>query len=105
MNQQLNLDGFIAEQHHADTFNLDAVAKGSEYRAEVLKPKSGGTYGKNSVDVVIRDGEGKLYVAIRPNMGPMRMQQTHCLKRVIIGGSASWCLKGSLKTYLAVLKQ
>ncbi len=60
MNQQLNLDGFIAEQHHADTFNLDAVAKGSEYRAEVLKPKSGGTYGKNSVDVVIRDGEGKI---------------------------------------------
>ena len=60
LNQQLNLDGFIAEQHHADTFNLDAVAKGSEYRAEVLKPKSGGTYGKNSVDVVIRDGEGKI---------------------------------------------
>lgn len=60
LNQQLNLDGFIAEQHHVDTFNLDAVAKGSEYRAEVLKPKPGQTYGKNSVDIVIKDGEGKI---------------------------------------------
>ena len=60
LNQQLNLDGFIAEQHHVDTFNLDAVAKGSEYRAEVLQPKPGETYGKNSVDVVIRDGDGKI---------------------------------------------
>jgi hypothetical protein len=60
LNQQLNLDGFIAEQHHVDTFNLDAVAKGSEYRAEVLQPKPGQTYGKNSVDIVIKDGEGKI---------------------------------------------
>jgi len=60
LNQQYNLDGFIAEHHHADTFNLDAAAKGSEYRAEVLKPKQGEAYGKNSVDVVIRDGDGKI---------------------------------------------
>lgn len=60
LNRQFNLDGFIAEQHHVDTFNLDAVAKGSEYRAEVLQPKPGEAYGKNSVDVVIRDGDGKI---------------------------------------------
>lgn len=60
LNRQFNLDGFIAEQHHVDTFNLDAVAKGSEYRAEVLQPKPGQTYGKNSVDIVIKDGEGKI---------------------------------------------
>jgi len=60
LNQQLNLDGFIAEQHHVDTFNLNAAAKGSEYRAEVLQPKPGEAYGKNSVDVVIRDGNGKI---------------------------------------------
>jgi len=60
LNQQLNLDGFIAEQHHVDTFNLDAAAKGSDYRAEVLQPKPGETYGKNSVDIVIRDGSGKI---------------------------------------------
>lgn len=60
LNRQLNLDGFIAEQHHVDTFNLDAVAKGSQYRAEVLQPLPGETYGKNSVDIVIRDADGKI---------------------------------------------
>ena len=59
LNQQYNLDGFIAEHHHTNTFNLDAAAKGSEYRAEVLVPTDGG-YGKNSVDIVIRDGNGKI---------------------------------------------
>ncbi len=60
LNQQYNLDGFIAEQHHADTFNLDAAAKGSGYRAEVLQPKPGEPYGKNSVDIVVRNGDGKI---------------------------------------------
>lgn len=60
LNQQLNLDGFIAERHHVDTFNLDAVAKSSEYRAEVLQPKPGEAYRKNSVDIVIKDGDGKV---------------------------------------------
>jgi hypothetical protein len=60
INQQLHLDGFIAEQHHADTFNMEAAALGSPYRAEVLKPVQGETYGKNSVDIVIRDGDGKI---------------------------------------------
>jgi hypothetical protein len=60
INQQLHLDGFIAEQHHADTFNVEAAAQGSPYRAEVLKPAQGEIYGKNSVDIVIRDGNGKI---------------------------------------------
>ena len=55
VNRIPNLDGFIAEQHHADTFNLDAAAKGSPLRAEVL-----GSQGKNSVDVVIKDGDGHI---------------------------------------------
>ncbi|MDQ7073578.1 MAG: hypothetical protein Q9O24_00020 [Gammaproteobacteria bacterium] len=55
-----NLDGFIAEHHHANTFNIDAAARGSEYRAEVLEPKLGGSFGKNTVDVVIKDGEGRI---------------------------------------------
>jgi hypothetical protein len=58
--QTPNLDGFIAEQHHADTFNMEAAARGSPYRAEVLKSGPGETYGKNSVDIVIRDGDGKI---------------------------------------------
>jgi hypothetical protein len=60
INQQLHLDGFIAEQHHVDTFNMESAAQGSPYRAEVLKPALGETYGKNSVDIVIRDGDGKI---------------------------------------------
>ena len=50
-----NLDGYIAEQHHVDTFNLDAAAKDSPLRAE-----RGGSHGKNSVDVVIKDGDGNI---------------------------------------------
>lgn len=60
INQNLNLDGFIAEQHHANTFNLNAKLKGSEYTAEVLVPKEGQVYGKNSVDIVIKDRAGKI---------------------------------------------
>lgn len=55
LSQQPNWDGFYAEQHHADTFNMDAAAKGSEYRAEVLRSTN-----KNSVDLVIRDKTGKI---------------------------------------------
>ena len=59
ISQALNLDGFIAEQHHVDTFNLDAAAQGSPYRARALVP-DGTTYGKNSMDVGIYDADGKL---------------------------------------------
>lgn len=55
-----NLDGFIAEQHHVDSFNIDAAAKGSAYRAKVLTPEPGQPYRKNSVDIVIRDADGKI---------------------------------------------
>ena len=54
INANPNLDGFIAEQYHAQTFNMNAEATGSIYRAEVLVPE-GTAYGKNSVDIVIRD--------------------------------------------------
>ena len=57
--QNPNLDGFIAEQHHAQTFNLNAKAQGSPYRAKVLDPGKGG-YHKNSVDLVIVDANGKI---------------------------------------------
>lgn len=53
------LDGFIAEQYHVQTFNMNAQAKGSPYRAKVLEPTGSG-YAKNSVDIVIVDGNGKV---------------------------------------------
>lgn len=59
LNQNPNLDGFIAEQYHAQTFNLNAKAKGSPYRAKVLEPDGNG-YAKNSVDIVIVDGSGNI---------------------------------------------
>lgn len=59
VSQNPNLDGFIAEQYHAQTFNMNAEAAGSPYRAKVLEPTGKG-YAKNSVDLVIVDGDGKV---------------------------------------------
>lgn len=59
ISQNPRLDGFIAEQYHAQTFNLNAEATGSQYRAKVLEPNGNG-YAKNSVDIVIVDGSGKV---------------------------------------------
>lgn len=59
ISQNPNLDGFIAEQYHAQTFNLNAEAIGSQYRAKVLEPIGNG-YAKNSVDIVIVDGNNKV---------------------------------------------
>lgn len=51
-----NLDGYIAEQAHANSFNINAATKGLKgYHAEV--PKAG-LLQKNSVDVFIRDPAG-----------------------------------------------
>ena len=54
ISQNPNLDGYLAEQYHAQTYNLKAAVKESPNRAEVLEP-NGKRYGKNSKDVVIRD--------------------------------------------------
>ena len=59
INQNPNLDGFIFEEHHAGTFNIDAAVKQKSYYAEALKPELGETYGKNSIDLVIKDDAGK----------------------------------------------
>ena len=61
VNQNPCLNGYIAEQAHAQSFNMNAVAKGSTYRAKVLEPNGTG-YAKNSVDIVIVDdfGNGKV---------------------------------------------
>lgn len=54
-----SLNGFIAEQEHVQSFNMNAAARGSEYRARVLEPNGQG-YAKNSVDMVIEDANGKV---------------------------------------------
>ena len=55
INQNPNLDGFIFEEYHAGTFNIDAAVKQKSYHAEALKPEFGETYGKNSIDLIIED--------------------------------------------------
>lgn len=55
ISQCYNLDGFIAEQHHVNTFNAEAALRGSNYVAKVQVPEPGQTYGKNSFDCVIVD--------------------------------------------------
>lgn len=60
VSQCLNLDGFIAEQYHVNTFNAAATASRSPFRAEVCVPEAGQTYGKNSFDIVIKDKSGRI---------------------------------------------
>ena len=55
INQNPNLDGFIFEEYHAGTFNIDAAVKQKSYHAEALKPEIGETYEKNSIDLIIED--------------------------------------------------
>lgn len=55
ISQCLNLDGFIAEQHAVNTFNMQAKLQGAKYFAEVKVPDTGEIYGKNSFDAVIRE--------------------------------------------------
>ena len=57
INQNPNLDGFIFEEHHAGTFNIDAAVKQKSYHAEALKPELGESYGKNSIDIVIKEAK------------------------------------------------
>lgn len=55
ISQCMNLDGFIAEQHAVNTFNMQSQLEGSKYFAEVQVPEPGQTYGLNSFDTVIKD--------------------------------------------------
>lgn len=81
ISQAMNLDGFIAEHHHANTFNIDAAAKGSPYRAKVLEPAAGETYGKNSMDIGIYDGDGKLVRRYQAKYGSDAEKTTELFER------------------------
>lgn len=64
----VNLDGFIAEQHHVNSFNANAALHKSNYVAKVKVPADGQTYGKNSVDIAIYD-------STNPNAVPVHQYQ------------------------------
>lgn len=52
-----NLDGFIAERYHVQTFNLNATANGSGLHAEVVEHVGEG-FTKNGFDIVVKDANG-----------------------------------------------
>lgn len=51
INQSDHLHGHIAEQHHTDSFNIDAASKDSGVRAERLDSRA-----RNSADIRVGDG-------------------------------------------------
>lgn len=59
INMNPNLDGFIAEQYHVNSFNMDAAVKGSNLHAKVLDPKPGQTYTKNGFDAVMENSSNQ----------------------------------------------
>lgn len=66
INQNRQLDGFIFEQFHENTFNIDAAMKDvSGIRAEALVPQPGTRYGKNSVDLVVKVKRGDSEYIVR----------------------------------------
>lgn len=57
ISQNQNLHGFIAEQYHVNTFNMQAALEKAPVHAEVCVPEPGQSYGRNSFDIVIRDNK------------------------------------------------
>ena len=55
VNESSRMHGNMAEAEHANQFNIDAATKESRLHAEV--PSS---HGKNSVDILIKDADGKI---------------------------------------------
>ncbi|WP_338881237.1 hypothetical protein WHX56_11230 [Achromobacter veterisilvae] len=71
-----NLDGFIAEQHHVDTFNIDAAAKGSGYRARMVNSRD-----LNSVDIEIVDTKGNVVNKYQSKYGSDANQTENLFER------------------------
>ena len=59
ISQNVNLDGFIAEQQHVNDFNAQAALENRSYRAYVQEPGETG-YAENSFDITIKDDAGKI---------------------------------------------
>lgn len=81
ISQAFNLDGFIAEQHHVNSFNAAAALQKSPYHAEVCVPEVGETYGKNSFDIVIKDAGNKIIHQYQSKYGSTARETIQMLKR------------------------
>lgn len=76
INQNPHLDGLLAEQHHADTFNMNSAAKGGKNRAEVLRSTE-----KNSADVVIKDPNGNIIAKYQMKYGETAQKTIEMIKK------------------------
>lgn len=76
INGNPNLNGLIAEQHHVDTFNIDATAKGSQYRARMVESRE-----LNSVDIEIIDGNGTVVAEYQSKYGATASETSKQLDR------------------------
>lgn len=69
INQSPNLDGFIAEVDQAATYNINAATQKKDSRAKVLVREDGKILGKNSADIVVKDGRGRKVQVYQAKMG------------------------------------
>jgi len=74
INKSGQLHGNIAEQHHTDSFNIDAATKDSGVRAERLE-----SFERNSVDIRVSDG--KETVDYQSKYGQSAEHSEHGFKR------------------------
>ena len=64
VSQNPNLDGYIAETYHANTYNIDAAQKEIPYHAEVQQSNN-----LNSVDLTIKNPDGKIVAKYQSKYG------------------------------------
>lgn len=79
INMNPNLDGFIAEQHHVNTFNVNAAAKGSNLHAEVVEHVGEG-FTKNGFDVIVKDADGRRIQQYQAKYGATSKDTINLLK-------------------------
>lgn len=89
ISRQLYLDGFIAEQHHVNSFNANATAENSTFFAEVKVPGEGETYGKNSFDIVIRDSNNPKAIPVHQYQVKYGKSAKHTIKLLKEHGSVT----------------
>lgn len=81
ISQNMNLDGFIAEQYHVGSFNANSQLSGEGYKARVLEPKPGEGYKKNSVDIVIEDKNGNIVHRYQGKYGKTAKDTINMIKK------------------------
>jgi hypothetical protein len=80
INQNPQLDGFMAETYHQNTFNNQAALQNSSVRAHVHVP-DGRAYGKNSVDISINSDSGRVLQNYQAKYGKTAEATAHMVKK------------------------